>query len=60
MKKTNRQGKLEYAGHDIFWNPRFELIYNNLDEPRKEKFKNLTLRQKKIIVGKFVHKGYMI
>lgn len=58
--KNNRMGKLNYAGHDIFWNPRFELIYNSLNETHKEKFKNLSLTKKKIIVGKFVSKGYMI
>lgn len=53
-------GKLNYAGHDIFWNQRFELVYKNLSPPNAQKFLEMPLRKKKAVIGRFVEKGLMI
>ena len=59
MTKKSK-GQLYYKGISPFWNSRFEIVYKNLSKERKQKFKEMNLQKKKIVVGKLIRKGEMI
>ena len=63
-KKRKSGGQIKYSfgsyGQDAFWNTRFDLLYKNLNDENKKKFKAMSLKRKQFVVGRLIEKGKMI
>ncbi len=52
-------GKINYRGISAFWNSRFKILYDQLSPKNAEMFKQMNLKNKKIVVERMVKKGLM-